>query len=110
MQDRIISKENEKEMTSVWQGSRYTAADIAHQIMQRWGEDAVKEYHPEVNCFTFRGWQERGYKVKKGEKALRTCTFIRVQDKDIGKDGKPTFSSYPKSMCLFFIRQVEKRA
>ena len=103
----------EKEITSsVWQGSRYTAGDIAQQIAQRWGEDAVKEYHPEVNCFTFRGWQERGYKVKKGERALRTFTFVKAFEDETKNDGttKLIAHSYPKSVCLFFIRQVEKRA
>ena len=98
--------------SSVWQGSKHTASDIAHQIMQRWGEEAVKEYHPEVNCFTFRGWQERGYKVKKVEKALRTYTFIRGSEKETENDGnaKVTSRGYLKGVCLFFIRQVEKRA
>ena len=95
---------------SVWQGSRYTAGDIAHQIMQRWGEEAVKEYHPQINCFTFNGWRDRGYRVIKGEKALRTITFIKDIEKHVDKDGtttKSTWKGYPKSVCLFFIRQVE---
>lgn len=102
----------EKEPSSVWKGSRYTASDIAHQIGQRWGEDAVKEYHPQVNCFTYNGWQERGYRVKKGEKALRSITFIKGTEKHLEKDGvteKTTWKGYPKSVCLFFIRQVEQR-
>ena len=100
-----------EEPVSVWQGSRYTASDIAHQIMQRWGEEAVKEYHPEINCFTFRGWQDRGYRVKKGEKALRTTTFMRTEDKArTEKEGKTVYVSYPKTVCLFFIRQVEPNA
>ena len=100
-----------KQMASVWKGSRYTASDIAHQILQRWGEDAVKEYSPEFNCFTFKGWQERGYRVKAGEKALRTFTFIR-KSADVAKaDGTidRKWNSFPKDVCLFFIRQVEKR-
>ena len=92
---------------SKWKGSPYTKANIANQITQRWGEDAAKEYNPETNCFTFRGWQDRAYKIKKGEKALRSITFVK--SKEVDKDGKEKFSSYPKGVCLFFIRQVEKR-
>ena len=102
----------EKEVkASIWQGSRYTASDIAQQIAHRWGEEAVKEYLPSVNCFTFRGWQERGYRVKKREKALRTITFVRDMEKTKDAEGKEKWTgvSYPKSVCLFFINQVEKR-
>lgn len=103
-----VEKHLENASVSQWKGSRYTASNVAHQILKRWGEDAVKEYHPEVNCFTFRGWQERGYKIKKGEKALRSITFVK--SKELDKDGKETWASYPKGVCLFFIRQVEKRS
>ena len=95
--------------TSVWQGSGRTAGDIAHQIMARWGKDAVKEYDPYKNCFTFNGWRERGYRVKKGEKALRTFTFIPGIETTKDKEGneKKSSHSYLKGVCLFFIRQVE---
>ena len=102
-----------KELSSVWKGSKYTAGDIAQQIGMRWGSEAVKEYHPDINCFTLTGWNDRGYRVKKGEKALRSVTFIRdleATDK-LDNNGKPInkWYSYPKSVCLFFIRQVEPR-
>ena len=100
----------ETKLQSVWKGSRYTASDIAHQIAERWGEEAVKAYDPQVNCFTFRGWQERGYRVKKGEKALKTYTFIG-SEKIVLLDGteRTEGRSYPKTVCLFYINQVEKR-
>jgi len=103
--------ETEKELSSVWKGSKSTAGSIAQQIAQRWGEDAVKEYHPELNCFTFNGWQQRGYRVKKGEKALRSFTFINGMENIKDAEGKEKLKSYSylKSVCLFFIRQVEPK-
>ena len=74
------------ELASVWKGSKYTMSDIAHQIAHRFGEEALKEYDPQVNCFTFKGWNDRGYKVKAGEKALRTVTFVS-EEKVILLDG-----------------------
>jgi hypothetical protein len=113
METQTIKQEikQEKELSSVWHGSLYTASDVAHQIYARWGEEAVKAYDPQVNCFTFNGWQERGYKVKKGEKALRSITFIGGIDKTPDANGKDKIFSrgYPKTVCLFYINQVEKR-
>ena len=95
---------------SEWKGSPRTAGNIANQIFTRWGEDAVKEYSPGVNCFTLRGWNERGYRVKKGEKALHSWTFRECVGKNKDKDGneKMTIYSVPKDVCLFFINQVQE--
>lgn len=96
---------------SSWKGSMATAGDIAHQIFERWGEQAMKQYDPRENCFTFRGWQERGYKIKKGEKSLRTFTFMPCAEEKKLADGtvKKEYHSFPKTVCLFYINQVEKR-
>jgi hypothetical protein len=101
-----------KDPVSVWKGSTRTAGMIAHEIAARWGEEEVKKYDPDLNCFTFRGWQERGYRVKKGEKALRSFTFIPGLEETKKEDGttKHTARGYLKGVCLFYILQVEKRA
>lgn len=97
------------EITSVWQGSVRTAHDIASQIAHRYGDDEVKNYHPEINCFTYNGWRQRGFKVKRGEKALRSITFHRTSVTEKDKSGKDVrkFASFPKSVCLFYVKQVE---
>ena len=99
-----------KELSSIWKGSAATLSNVAQQIAQRWGEEAVKEYDPKVNCFTFKGWQERGYHVKKGEKAIRSVTFIGG-DKILLADGteRREGRGYPKNVCLFFHLQVERK-
>ena len=101
----------ENQLASVWQGSKYTMLDIAHQIANRWGEEAVKEYDPQVNCFTFKGWNQRGFKVKKGEHALKTITFVGGSETVKQEDGteKTIGRGYPKTVCLFYKTQVEKR-
>ena len=68
-------------MTSEWKGSIGTMSNVAHQIMERFGVDAAKEYNPEINCFTYRGWRERGFQVRKGEKALHSITFVPMLEK-----------------------------
>lgn len=88
---------------STWKGSARTAQMVIKQIETRWGFEKAKEYDPTKNCFTFNHWRAIGYKVKKGEKALRSMTIIEKKD-----DEGNVISKYPKSICLFFVDQVEK--
>lgn len=98
-------------MTSQWKGSLGTMTDVARQINDRFGPEAVQEYDPAVNCFTYRGWKERGFQVRKGEKALHSITFVPMLDKP--KPGALTKEvrtySVPRSVCLFFKTQVDKK-
>lgn len=94
---------------SNWKGSIYTLSMVATEINNRWGIEAVKIYDPMVNCFTLNKWNTLGYRVKKGEKAIKSVTFIgnfnakTVDGKEV-KEGR----SYPKSVSLFFINQVQR--
>ena len=105
--------------TSIWKGSVTTASIIAHQISDRWGSEEAGNYDPQVNCFTLKGWQQRRYHVRKGEKALVSHTFlsrtIKVKDShSVSKDNqgeetdKVITSRIPKNVYLFYIKQVDK--
>jgi len=85
-----------------WKGSEQTAAHVREEIAKRWGEDEAEKYDPLRNCFTFQTWRAKGYHVKKGEKAIKSTTFKEVKDKDTDEVRK-----YPKSVSLFYIKQVE---
>ena len=91
-----------KVIGSIWQGSVMTLSHVAEQIKDRWGIDAVKIYDPTVNCFTYNRWLSEGYQVKKGEKALKSITWIKKVDEKTGQASK-----FPKTVNLFFITQVE---
>ncbi len=97
-------KTKREPVISVWKGSTQTANDIAQQIAYRFGEDAVKDYDPLKNCFTFQTWIAKGFRVKKGEKALKTITFIPTGEvsKESGKD-----KMIMRTVCLFYHLQVE---
>ena len=86
-----------KELTSIYKGGR-TAEFVRAEIKDRFGEKAAKEYDPTSNCFTFNGWKQRGYVVKKGEKAIKSITFIEDEE---------TKKKYPRTICLFAKPQVE---
>ena len=80
---------------------------VAAQINERWGAEAVKEYDPRENCFTLPTWNRKGYRVKKGEKALHSVTWIPLTKKDEKGDAQE-IGRKPRNVNLFFIRQVEK--
>ena len=86
---------------SPYKGSLKTKEMVSAQIEERFGVEAVKEYDPYQNCFTFREWLRRGYKVKKGERALRSVTYVEKRD-PMGN----VIKKYPKTVCLFYVLQV----
>ena len=93
----------DNQIKSAWTGSKKTFDIVRKQILARWGEDEANNYDPKSNCLTFNRWLKNGYKVKKGEKALKS--FIVVEQKD--KKGE-VVCKYPKSINLFYVLQVEK--
>lgn len=91
-----------------WQGSMKTAVMVRQQIAARWGEEEAERYDPTQNCFTFNTWRAKGYKVKKGEKALRSFTLV-TRGGEATEDGEMEGGArYPKGVCLFYHLQVEK--
>jgi len=93
------------ELTSIYKGGR-TAQFVQAEIKNRFGAKEAEAYDPSKNCFTFKGWLQRGFVVKKGEKAIRSITFIKEKD----KNGDLTGDTYPKNVFLFYKLQVIKRA
>ena len=64
---------------------------------------------PYLDAKTFKGWQENGFQVKKGEKStLGSITWIGVQGKE-AKQGEDAKDGYvmPKAYKLFHRSQVE---
>lgn len=88
--------------TTNYKGSVVTKKMVSEQIASRWGQDEVANYDANSNCATYKTWLSAGYRVKKGEKALKSVTYVEVDD-DNGEKRK-----YPKTVNLFYIRQVEK--
>lgn len=97
---------------AVWRGSEKTAASVKEEIARRWGNEEAEKYDPRKNCFTYRSWQQKGYQVKKGEKAIRSQTLVEVTDPDVKdvKDAKQAVTAkYPKTVFLFYYKQVEQK-
>ena len=71
--------------------------------MQALGYDGL----PYIDCKTFNGWKESGFKVKKGETSkFKGVVWMGFKDKD-GEDRDTTGAVYPKLYSLFHRDQVE---
>jgi antirestriction factor ArdC-like protein len=96
-----------------WRGSEKTADAVREEISRRWGEEEAAKYDPLTNCFTIQTWNKLGYRVKKGEKAIRSITYVEAKDQaeTIREDEEyePEVRTYPKTVYLFYRIQVEKR-
>ncbi len=96
-----------------WRGSAKTADAVREGIARRWGTDEAAKYDPLTNCFTIQTWNKLGYRVKKGEKAIRSITYVEGKDQTENAadedDEEPAVRTYPKTVYLFYRTQVEKR-
>ncbi|MFH1712911.1 MAG: hypothetical protein ABH896_01870 [Candidatus Jacksonbacteria bacterium] len=99
----IASKQRDNKIISNYQGSVYTYKMVKAQIKDRWGEQAAQEYNPLKNCLTLPVWNSLGYRIRKGEKSIRSITFIKELD-----DAGNVINTFPRSVFLFFKTQVEK--
>jgi hypothetical protein len=96
-----------------WRGSAKTADAVREEIARRWGDAEAEKYDPLTNCFTIGTWNQLGYRVKKGEKAIRSITYVEGTDPaDTADDAdadEQEVRTYRKTVYLFYRIQVEKR-
>jgi hypothetical protein len=71
--------------------------------------DWAGECEPYVNVLTLKAWNQRGYRVRKGEKAIRVFTQVPItrHDEKTGKD--QVVGLRPSKAYVFALPQVEKR-
>src|SRR3989344_9244553 len=89
---------------STYTGSPVTRSLISDQISARWGKSELKNYDPYHNARTFKSWLKLGFKVRKGEKALRSITYVQVTDPVDGR----VIKRIKRSVFLFYYKQVER--
>lgn len=90
---------------SPYKGSEKTYEMVKEQIEARWGGDEAESYDPNTDCMPYGSWLLHGYRVRKGEKALKSVTFIEVKDE---KD--TVIRKVKRTVNLFHKHQVEKMA
>jgi len=87
---------------SGYTGSETTHDMVASEIERRWGKAEVKKYDAERNCLTFSRWLSLGYAPRKGEKAIKSVTFVEQKD----SEGN-VIKTIPRSVFLFYVKQVQ---
>jgi hypothetical protein len=95
-----------------WRGSTKTADAVREEIARRWGDNEAAKYNPLTNCFTIQTWNALGYRVKKGEKAIRSVTYVEgidQADNAAEDEDEQDVRTYRKTVYLFYRTQVEKR-
>jgi len=90
-----------EEDATPWTGSTQTEELVREQIAKHWGEEEAEDFDPAHDTRTFRGWLERNFAVKKGEKGLRS--FVVLEEKDL--KGK-VVKRHVRNIWLFHKRQV----
>ena len=80
--------------------------DAVRQRFPAWADRC----EPYINVLTLKAWNQRGYQVKKGEKAIRVFTKIPVTKTDEKTGEVKIVGSRPSSAFVFAFPQVEKRA
>ena len=88
---------------SSYHGSARTAQAVRDEIARRWGAAEADKYDPFRNCLTLRRWGSLGYRVRKGERSIRSITIIEEKD-----DSGAVVRKHARTVHLFYERQVEK--
>src|SRR5712691_5358271 len=79
--------------------------DAVRQRFPQWADQC----EPYVNVLTLKAWNQRGYRVKKGEKAIRVGAIIPVWKEDKEKREKVQVGHRHGRAYVFALPQVEKR-
>ncbi len=90
-------------MKSSYRNSEKTRELVKAQLEERFGPEIASSYDPFTNVMTMRDWNKYGYRIKKGEKALKSVTMVEKKD----QNGE-VIKRYPKRVCLFHEIQCEK--
>jgi hypothetical protein len=91
------------EIKTSYRGSETTEKMVRAQLEERYGPEVAQGYNPYENVATLKDWNRHGYRVKKGEKALRSITMVEKKD-----EKGEVVKRYPKRCFLFHISQCER--
>lgn len=86
-----------------YRGSIATYESVKKQLREKYGDKIADEYDPTQDCRTYKNWASINFRVRRGEKALKSVTFVEAKD----ASGKG-IRKYPKTVFLFHYKQVDK--
>lgn len=92
-------------LASPYKGSEATYEMVRDQIKERWGAEVAEDFDPYHDAMPLLSWTAYGYRVRKGEKALKSVTFLEVKD-----EKGEVIRTVRRSINLFHHCQVLKVA
>ena len=91
------------EIITPYRGSEATCEMVREQIRERYGDEAADEFDPHTDAAPYASWISYGYRVKRGEKALKSVTFVEAKDEHGNMERK-----IRRTVNLFHKFQVER--
>ena len=92
-------------LLSPYRGSTTTYEMVKQQIQARYGKECAEKYDPRTDAMPLISWMSYGFKVRKGEKALKSVTYVEVKN-----DAGEVIKKIRRVVNLFHKRQIEKMA
>ena len=90
-------------VVSPYRGSEATYEMVKEQVRERWGDEIAEEFNPSADAMPLVSWGAYGYRVRKGEKAFKSITYLEVKVENGNIEKKVR-----RVVNLFHKRQVEK--
>lgn len=90
-------------VSSPYRGSLKTYEMVKEQVRERWGDKCAEEFDAHTDAMPYSFWIAYNYRVKKGQHALKSVTFLEVKD-GLGN----VVRKVRRSVNLFHKNQVEK--
>ncbi len=90
-------------ITSPWRGSERTFQMVQDQLRERYGDEVADEFDATCDAMPLVSWAAYGYRVRKGEKALKSITYVEIKNE---KD--EVIKKIKRTVNLFHRRQVQK--
>jgi hypothetical protein len=88
---------------SPYRGSEKTYAMVKEQLRERYGNECAEEFDPHFDAMPAISWMNYGYRIRRGEHALKSVTFVDVED----EQGE-SVRKVRRVVNLFHKNQVEK--
>ena len=88
---------------SEYTGSEATKTICEDAIREKYGPAEIKNMDCYHNIRTFHSWLKLGFKVRRGEKAIKSITYVEQKD-----SSGNVLRRYRRPVFLFYYRQVEK--
>jgi len=88
---------------SPYRGSEATYEAVKAQVRERFGDEYADEFDPYTDAMPLVSWAAYGFRIKRGERALKSVTIMEIKD----PDGK-TVRKIRRVVNLFHKLQTEK--